>query len=157
MILGKLLKNKKGTAEVIGTMLFIIILLFFFTNVYLWHDAATKQMNNIYVQKINSPITVSIESANPSQLYVNNTGGIDATVSMLWIDVKSATPGIPDPFHGYVAISDTVVPAGVSLPIPWDITKVTPPLDSQLLSKGTTVIFKVITTVGNSASCSYTY
>ena len=56
----RLLKNKKGVAEVIGSVMFIVILLFFFTNVYLWHDAATKEMNDLYVQKINSPITISV-------------------------------------------------------------------------------------------------
>ena len=52
----RLLRNHKGTAEVIGSVLFIVILLFFFTNVYLWHDAATKEMNDMYVEKLNSPI-----------------------------------------------------------------------------------------------------
>ena len=46
------IKNRKGTAEVIGTIMLIIILLFFFTNVYLWHDAATKDANQLYVKQI---------------------------------------------------------------------------------------------------------
>ena len=57
MLFNRLLKNKKGTAEVIGSVMFIVILLFFFTNVYLWHDAATKEMNQMYVDRINTPIT----------------------------------------------------------------------------------------------------
>ena len=46
-MLKKLLNNKKGTAEVIGSVMFIVILLFFFTSVYLWHDAAVKDMNDL--------------------------------------------------------------------------------------------------------------
>ena len=60
MLIKRLLKNKKGTAEVIGSVMFIVILLFFFTNVYLWHDAATKEMNDMYVQKLNSPIVATV-------------------------------------------------------------------------------------------------
>ncbi len=59
-MLKRLIKNRKGTAEVIGTIMFIVILLFFFTNVYLWHDAATKEMNDMYVEKINAPITMRL-------------------------------------------------------------------------------------------------
>ena len=51
-------KNCKGTAEVIGTIMFIMILLFFFTNVYLWHDAATKDANQLNLQKINSSFSI---------------------------------------------------------------------------------------------------
>ena len=51
MLIKRLLKNKKGTAEVIGSVMFIVILLFFFTNVYLWHDAAVKEMNDLVRSK----------------------------------------------------------------------------------------------------------
>ena len=71
----RLLRNRKGTAEVIGSVLFIVILLFFFTNVYLWHDAATKEMNDLYVEKLNSLIKVNVLSTSPLVLEVTNTGG----------------------------------------------------------------------------------
>jgi hypothetical protein len=77
-LIKSLLKNKKGTAEVIGTVMFIVILLFFFTNVYLWHDAATKEMNDLYVKRINSPITIIV---SPTTLTVTNEGGESASLT----------------------------------------------------------------------------
>ena len=78
----RLIKNRKGTAEVIGTLLFIVILLFFFTNVYLWHDAATKDANQLFLEKINS--TFKIEQA-AGTIVVTANGGSDITLSRLWI------------------------------------------------------------------------
>ena len=78
----KLIKNRKGTAEVIGTMLFIVILLFFFTNVYLWHDTATKDANQLFLQKVNS--TFKIEQVAGS-IVVTANGGSTITLSRLWI------------------------------------------------------------------------
>jgi hypothetical protein len=120
MLNKRLLKNKKGTAEVIGSVMFIVILLFFFTNVYLWHDAATKEMNDLYVQKINSPITISVMSSNPNQLNVTNKGGVDAKLSILWVDVASANAGNPDSFNGYYNLTqlNIVVLAGASISVP---------------------------------------
>lgn len=138
----KLIKNRKGTAEVIGSIMFIVILLFFFTNVYLWHDAATKEMNDSYVEKINTPITISL--ADNSQLNVTNKGGSDATLTMLWVDIQSPSGG-PDKVHLNFTISDNdkVVPAGSSILIPEHYT----PTDKT--------VYKVITTLGNSATCYY--
>ena len=78
----KLIKNRKGTAEVIGTMLFIVILLFFFTNVYLWHDNATKDANQLFLQKINS--TFKIEQVAGS-IVVTADGGSTVYLSRIWI------------------------------------------------------------------------
>src|SRR5665647_1646777 len=121
MLIKRLLKNKKGTAEVVGSVMFIVILLFFFTNVYLWHDAATKEMNDLYVQKINSPITISVMSNNPNLLNVTNKGGVDARLSILWVDVASANAGNPDRFNGYYNLTqlNTVVLAGSSIQVTW--------------------------------------
>ena len=90
MLIKRLLKNKKGTAEVIGSVMFIVILLFFFTNVYLWHDAAVKEMNDLYVQKINSPIAITVSNPidNQYDLNITNNGGVDATLSWLWVNEK---------------------------------------------------------------------
>jgi hypothetical protein len=84
-MLKRLLNNKKGTAEVIGSVMFIIILLFFFTNVYLWHDASTKEMNQFYAEKLNSQISINYDPATNS-LSVKNNGGFDATLECYWID-----------------------------------------------------------------------
>lgn len=52
----KLLKNKKATAEIVGTALFLVILFFFFTNVFLWHDRATREMDQVTADKMNSAV-----------------------------------------------------------------------------------------------------
>ncbi len=76
------IKNRKGTAEVIGTIMFIVILLFFFTNVYLWHDAATKDGNQLYMKQIHS--TFKIEQIGAS-INITANGGSDIVLSRLWI------------------------------------------------------------------------
>jgi hypothetical protein len=146
------LRNKKGVAEIVGTLLFIIILLFFFTNVYLWHDAATKQMDDLYVQKLNSPIVIYAYHTpiGTATLNVTNRGGVDATLSMVWTNFRSAG-GVPDPLHYSNSTSELlnnqVLAAGTSKNITISIQKYVAP---------ETVVFTVVTTVGNMASCSYT-
>ncbi len=135
----RLLKNKKGTAEVIGSVMFIVILLFFFTNVYLWHDAATKEMNDLYVQKLNSPIVAAVTIENGQYiLSVTDKGGVDATLSSYWVNVKSA--GNPDTLHASFPLSNVVVAGGPSTTIP-------------IANYPSGTIIKVITSTGNSASC----
>jgi hypothetical protein len=157
VMLKSLLKNRKGTAEVIGSVMFIVILLFFFTNVYLWHDAATKDMNDLYAQKINSPITVSIMS-DPYHLNVTNNGGVAARLSILWVTVNSPTAGSLDTFHGYFNLtqSNVVIPAGLSKEITWNSYDTLNGEGARYYPQtGDNVVLKVITTVGNSAACSY--
>jgi hypothetical protein len=81
-MLKRLLKNRKGTAEVIGSVLFIVILLFFFTNVYLWHDAATKQVNDLYVKKMNAGMEVNFDPVLPSDITAK---GSAVVLSRIWI------------------------------------------------------------------------
>jgi hypothetical protein len=155
MLIKRLLKNKKGVAEVIGSVMFIVILLFFFSNVYLWHDAATKEMNDMYVQKINSPITISVMSPNPYELNVTNKGGLDAKLSILWVDVESANSGSPDRFHGSFDLTQNVL-AGSSISVTWNpaltLNNNNEPYNPQ---SGDKIQLKMITTVGNSAACRY--
>jgi hypothetical protein len=141
-MLRKLMRNKKGTAEIIGSVMFIVILLFFFTNVYLWHDAATKEMNDLYVQKLNSPIVVYAYPTSPETLNVTNVGGIDAQLSMLWVTVKSPSGSGPDQNHLPFELYDQVVAAGHSI----NVTRYFPAGEKH---------FTVVTTVGNLASCDY--
>jgi flagellar hook-associated protein FlgK len=137
------LKNKKGTAEVIGSVMFIVILLFFFTNVYLWHDAATKEMNDLYVQKLNSPIAATVSHNNDGSysIIVTNKGGVDSTLSRYWVNEKSASNG-PDTQHSMFPLNNVVTAGGPSVNI-----------TINYYPTGTVV--KVITTTGNSASCSF--
>ncbi len=133
----KLIKNRKGTAEVIGSVMFIVILLFFFTNVYLWHDAATREMNQLYVDKIQTP--VRIDGYSDSQLTVTNTGGMDTTISRVWVISGSG----PAKSHDYYD-PDWLVPAGKQVAIP--ITLSVP---------AGSVLYKVVTTTGNIATYQY--
>lgn len=135
----KFITNKKGTAEVIGSVLFIVILLFFFTNVYLWHDAATKEMNQLYVDKVSSPITVSLFDS--THLSVTNQGGIDTSLSMVWVNQGTNSGTGPDQSHSNFARTD-LVPAGKSVLIP-------------ISMPSGHVTYKVVTQNGNMASCSY--
>lgn len=140
----KMIKNRKGTAEVIGSIMFIVILLFFFTNVYLWHDAATKEMNDIYVEKINSPIKVTISADAPYELTVTNVGGQAATLNRLWVDEKTGS-GVVD--HRPFDLGNIVVRPGLSEPINLAALGYSP--------EGKTVVFEVVSTVGNMATCYY--
>jgi hypothetical protein len=156
-LIKRLLKNKNGTAEVIGTVLFLVILIFFFSNVYLWHDAATKEMDDLFVQKINSPITISITNNDYYNLTVTNKGGMDATLSVLWVDVEPANSAIS--YHGYYNLTqlNIVVSAGSSIPVSWRSAGTFSSAGVVYNPQpGDNVVLKMITTVGNSASCSYT-
>jgi hypothetical protein len=53
-----LLKNRSGTAEIVGTVLFLIILFFFFSNVFLWHNQVTREMDQVVADKTNSPVRI---------------------------------------------------------------------------------------------------
>ena len=114
--------NRKGTAEVIGSVLFIIILLFAFTNIYLWHDNATKNMNTLLSDKLNSPLEVhwllDDNGEETNTLVVTNAGGISASLSRLWI----VTSGESSARHLYASFekSDGVslnIAAGTSIKI----------------------------------------
>jgi len=136
----RMIRNKKGTAEVIGTIMAIVILMFFFTNVYLWHDAASKQMDEMYVDKMNTLINVSLTNAN-SSLTVTNIGGSDVQLAMLWTDIESG----PNQGHYYDSnVNTIIIPAGLS-------QTVTLPLGTPTVK----TVYTVVTTIGNVASCSY--
>jgi hypothetical protein len=120
----------------------IVILMFFFTNVYLWHDAASKQMDDMYIDKMNTQITVSLTGGN-SNLTVTNIGGSDVQLAMLWTDIES---GPNQGIHYYDSnVNTIIIPAGLSRNI--------------ILPEGTPTVktvYTVVTTLGNVASCSYT-
>jgi hypothetical protein len=67
----KLLRNHSGTAEIVGTVLFLVILFFFFSNVFLWHNQVSRDMDQVIADKTNSE--VRIETAT---LLGNVTNGI---------------------------------------------------------------------------------
>jgi hypothetical protein len=99
-MLKRFLKNRKGTAEVIGSVMFIVILLFFFTNVYLWHDAATRDVNSLNVKKLNAGMSISLDG---DQVVVKATSS-DVKLSRLWIATSSN--------HVFVKLENVKVPSG---------------------------------------------
>jgi len=137
----RIIRNKKGTAEVVGTIMAIVILLYFFTNVYLWNDAATKQMDQMYADKMNTQIKVTLTGDN-SNLTITNIGGSDVQLAMLWTDVGSGL----NQTHYYDSSVSTIplIPAGSS-------QNITLPLGAPTVE----TVYTVVTTLGNVASCSY--
>lgn len=80
-MLRKFVKSRKGTAEIIGSVMFIVILLFFFTNVYLWHDATVREMNDLQLQKMNAGMELTFVSGSATI----TAKGSDVMLSRIWI------------------------------------------------------------------------
>ncbi|UCH03170.1 MAG: hypothetical protein JSV20_05195, partial [Candidatus Bathyarchaeota archaeon] len=83
----KLWHNKSGTAEIIGTVFFLLILLFFFSNVFLWYNGVSREMNVVMGEKINSLVRLETTSDIPGQdaLKVSTLGGRDVQLLRVWI------------------------------------------------------------------------
>jgi len=116
-MLKRLLRNRKGTAEVIGTIMFIVILLFFFTNVYLWHDVATKDANELYLKKMNSSFGIT---SNAGNITVTADGGSDIVLSRLWIVDDAANK------YFYADLGNVHVAAGGSFNITFPVSVTLP-------------------------------
>jgi hypothetical protein len=101
--LSKLRSDRKGTAEVVGTVMFLLILFYVFTNFYLWYDSAAREMNDVFSEKMNSP--VSIENVTGG-LNVTNNGGFEVRLSRLWlINVTSGS----EKEHIYVDLENSTL------------------------------------------------
>lgn len=110
MNFGRFLRNKKGTAEVIGTMMFVMILLFFFTEVYVWHDQNVREMNSLYADKMNAGMQI-IPSGTGQATVLNVTAtGSDVTLDRLWIDSGGNSGGA----HVYADLGQIQVAPGAS-------------------------------------------
>jgi hypothetical protein len=156
--LRKLLCSRRGTAEIIGSVMFLLIMMFFFTNVFLWHDRATREMDGVLSAKLNSPVSISVNNWNVSQtgdkllLTVTNNGGVDTELSRLWIITNS---------HNYADLEGIRVAAGAT-----EILSLNKPIlghpefsvDGQTIyyDFGVPVTFKILTVSGNMAACSGT-
>lgn len=169
--LSKLIHDRKGTAEIVGSVMFLVILLFVFTNIYLWHDNATREMNGVLAEKMNTP--VSISNVTGTGLVVTNNGGFEISLSRLWL--VNVTNGSPTD-HIYVDLEplNTTVAAGASIQLYFgdsvefnDDNSIH--ADPVVNIDGNTNVFvhfpipesghsircKIITTLGNSAACTY--
>jgi hypothetical protein len=161
--LRRLLCSRKGTAEIIGSVMFLLIMMFFFTNVFLWHDRATREMDGVLSEKMNSLVSIQWDNGD---LNVTNNGGVDVTLSMLWINDSAG--------HWYanltdigekelwVAVGSTVKlllsTTGTdhndqSIMVTWPLTEESPTVHYSC--SGGPVTFKILTTRGNTAACQY--
>ena len=140
--LKRVLNCRKGTAEIVGSIMFLLILLFFFTNVYLWHDTATRQMDDVIADKMNSPVSIQIVTMSPSGGVVNvtNNGGVAVALSRLWITTTEVHKPIElERQNIWVSAGETVK---INVPGP--------------ISSGEPTFFKILTAFGNTAACKYT-
>jgi archaellum component FlaF (FlaF/FlaG flagellin family) len=148
--LRRLLRCRRGTAEIIGSVMFLLIMLFFFTNVFLWHDNATREMDDVLAEKMNSLVSIQVVNNNVTRglrLQVTNNGGTGVELSRLWIVIRN---GGGNEMHLQYGVTDEYkwVGAGDSVFIPPSIW-----IDTMVLV-GKEVAFKVVTTRGNMAACS---
>jgi hypothetical protein len=167
----KLVKSRWGTAEIVGTVLFLVILLFFFSNVFLWSNQATRDMDQIVWSKMNSEVRMETVGGVPLRLTVTNWGGVDVALSRLWMANLTVTAN-PEQDHVYadleflnlwvaggsqrqIILDDVTVfnaDGSVSVTLNGDsaIVHYAPPL-------GQIIIFKILTRLGNMAACSYDF
>jgi hypothetical protein len=162
-MLRRFLKDRKGASEVVGTALFLVILFFFFSNVFLWHNQITSQMDQVVADRMNSGIRMDVFSDEDTiWLTVVNVGGLDVSLSRLWI--------ITDEAHLFADFGLDAVHVGAGRQFNITIDNVTVPVSDEvgvsLVSDpivvqykppvGSTTVFRMITKRANTAACSYT-
>jgi hypothetical protein len=153
--MSKLLGDRKGTAEIIGTVMFLVILLFVFTNVYLWHDSATREMNGVLAEKMNTRVSIAVGPSSEAGLVVTNNGGFEIGLSRIWLVTGSGSTED----HSYIDLEpfNIRVGAGGTVNVLFgDETYVQPDGDIQLnYLPDQPVTCKILTTLGNVAACTY--
>jgi hypothetical protein len=167
VLLRRFRRDRRGASEIVGTALFLVILFFFFTNVFLWHDQVTREMDQVVVDRMNSGVRIGVNSTELS-LEVTNVGGLDLTLSRLWI--------ITDDDHVYADFEPySIHVAGGSRKkiLLWNVTDVDDTVyvagstDQILVTNGVDLIvnydpsgkavtFRVLTKRANTAACSLT-
>jgi hypothetical protein len=83
----KLWNNQRGTAEIVGTVLFLVILLFFFSNVFLWYNNVSSQMNLVMSDKLNALVSLdsTMDLVGQDALKATAEGGRDVQLIRIWI------------------------------------------------------------------------
>lgn len=155
-VLNKLLRCRKGTAEIIGSVMFLLIIMFFFTNVFLWHDNATREMDGVLAEKMNSPVSIKDLNANVTEglsFDVTNNGGVSAELSLLWIIVDSG--GNEGEVHNSYNFPEgnRRIEAGGTFPVAVELWLSKADCEAFI---GKEVTFKVVTTRGNMAAVKFT-
>jgi hypothetical protein len=159
----RLLTDRKGTAEIVGGVFLVLILVFFFTNVYLWNDRASSQMNTLNSQKMNSQVSIA---STYEGLVVTNNGDIDVCLSRLWVSdsyghLYAELQNIPGNPNGiwippgnsvtlYLSTTITQRPDNSPMIPTWNGNHATIPYPAS-----DAATFKILTTLGNGASCAY--
>jgi hypothetical protein len=99
----KNVKNRKGVATIIGSILSIVILIFFFSNVFIWYNGVSQQMSLVMTDKLNSQIelTTTVLKENSSDcFYGPKFGGYgtrpDDQYGQVFSGSHSNTHGVPD-------------------------------------------------------------
>jgi hypothetical protein len=163
-MLRRFLKDRRGASEIVGTALFLIILFFFFSNVFLWHNQITSQMDQVVADRMNSGIRMDVFSNDTDiWLVVVNVGGLEVSLSRLWI--------ITDEARLYADFGLDVVHVGAGRQLNITISNATgtvtdgrvevflgsDPIEVEYQPPaGYTTVFKMITKRANSAACSFT-
>ena len=162
-MLRRFLKDQRGASEIVGTVLFLVILFFFFSNVFLWHNQITSQMDQVVADRMNSGIRMDV-SSNETDIWltVDNVGGLDVSLSRLWI--------ITNVTHLYADFGLDQVHVGAGRQLNISISNVTGPVsdgrvyvfdDSDPIVVqyqppiNYTVVFRMITKRANNAACSF--
>ena len=77
----KLSQTRRGVATIIGSILSIVILLFFFSNVFLWYNGVSSQMSLVMTEKLNSQIELTTTVLEGNSTYCGDDdpvfGGYD--------------------------------------------------------------------------------
>ena len=162
--LRRLLCSRRGTAEIIGSVMFLLIMMFFFTNVFLWHDRATREIDGVLSERMNS--LVNIEWRNDSDLhigesmycgtlYVGNTGGVATQLSRLWI-TEATDPLNHDYFDLEGGILQFAAGDAVQLQL-FNSTEKNVEYNVIYYQWTSDTIFKILTTHGNMAACKHDF
>jgi hypothetical protein len=161
VLLRRFRRDRRGASEIVGTALFLVILFFFFTNVFLWHDQVTREMDQVVVDRMNSGIKVTVAEVSPVVvLRVDNVGGLDVTLARLWIitddyhwfaDFEGENVHVAAGGHRDITLGDVTVPVGENEVNVWVDIGGSVFVDYAPASE---VTFRVLTKRANTAGCS---
>lgn len=159
------MKNRKGASEIVGTALFLVILFFFFSNVFLWHDQVKRDIDQVLSDKMNSRVSVEVFNETDVRLEVTNIGGLDTALSRVWIitndthyfaDFEAKNVHIAAGRYINITVKDIPGSPNALNAIRADVdTNGTISVDYEQ-PINTTVTYRVLTTLANSAACSLT-
>lgn len=165
-MLRRFLKNRRGTAEIIGSALFVVIILFFFSNVYLWHDQATREMNNVLLERMNASVSMvaADEGVNVTNINVTNNGGVTFALSRLWIiddggsesqhyyaDLENDQISVVTGQTVQISLNSTAPTPVSPIPNTWDDTSKC--VVVQFAPPAHDITLRILTELGNTGSC----